>query len=445
MGDFDIIIAGCGTGGAATAIIAARAGLKTLVLDPKAREEIGKKICGDGIHINHYKFVKDLGIDFTDDELLNPITGMRVLAPNRTDFIHVKDDGYCINRRLFGQRLMKEAENAGGSIETKCRATGLIIENGTVTGVKTDRGELRAKIVVDATGVASALRKQLTFDTDFPKTTDPNDLAKGYREVVEIEGEFEHPNDIVIEYNNEIAPYGYIWYFPKSPNILNIGLGLKGPQDLQELYRTHVASHFKIKKVLDAGSWVLPMVRKPFDGFVANGFMIVGDAACQVNPLDGAGIGYSIRGGVMAANAAIGSINNPTRERLWPYNKNFMTEVGAKHAQSAIFATALGSLNNDDMNFVFKSGLVASEDVRKAYEGGMKLSTLDKIRKAIKGASRPHLLKKLNTVAKLTGEAKAHYLNYPSGPDGLPQWKADAGGIFERSAQAFGAPNAAGN
>jgi len=229
-----------------------------------------------------------------------------------------------------------------------------MLENGFVTGIKTDKEKFGSRIVIDATGVAGTLRKQLPFETDFPKVVDPQDFAKGYREVVEIKGKFDHPDDIVIEYNNEVAPHGYIWYFPKSENVINIGLGFKGNLDMMKMYHDHVSSHFKIKKVLEAGGYPLPMMRKPFDGFVANGFMIVGDAACQVNPLDGAGIGYSIRGGVTAARAAIRTIDEPSRENLWPYNKNFMTEVGAKHAQSSIFAKALGSLSNDDINFIFK-------------------------------------------------------------------------------------------
>jgi len=108
MDNYDIIVAGCGTGGTAAAIAAAKAGLSVLVVDSKIKADIGRKVCGDGIHINHYKFVKDLGIEFSDKELLRKITGMRIMAPNREDFFHVKDDGYCVNRRLFGQKLLRK-------------------------------------------------------------------------------------------------------------------------------------------------------------------------------------------------------------------------------------------------------------------------------------------------------------------------------------------------
>jgi len=437
MIEYDIIVAGCGTGGAAAAIAAAKAGLKVLVVESKPRDDIGRKVCGDGIHVNHYQFVKELGIEFSERELLRKITGMRIVAPNRVDAIHVKDDGYCINRRLFGQKLLEGVENAGAKVRAKCAATGLIVKDGTVTGVTTDSESFSSKIVIDATGVAGVLRKQIPFDTDFPKVVDPQDFAKGYREVVEINGKFDYPDDIVIEYNNEVAPYGYIWYFPKSETVLNIGLGFKGPNDLNEMYRKHVSSHFNITKVLDAGGYPLPMVRKPFDGYVANGFMIVGDAACQVNPLDGAGIGYSIRGGVTAARAALNCVDYPTRENLWQYNKNFMTDVGAKHAQSAIFARALGSLTNDDINFVFKKGLITSGDIKQAYTGNLKLGIASKLVKAIKGSSRPYILKTFNTVAKLTSEVKDHYMNYPSDPGNFMQWRIWAKTIFDQAERSF--------
>jgi len=429
-----MVIAGCGTAGAAAALTAAKAGLKVCVIERKDRADIGVKTCGDAIHVDHLEFAKKLGVQFGEKELLNKITGMYLIAPNKKDMIYVEDEGYCVNRRLFGQKLVSEVEKEAKLL--KVSAMGPIIDGGKVTGIITDRGRLDATVTIDATGVAGVLRKQIPFQTDFPKEMQVNDFAKAYRGIVQIEGEFDTPQAIKIEFNNEVAPGGYIWYFPKAKNVLNIGIGLKGNSSAQENYNKFVASQFGIIKVLDASAWALP-IRRPLDGFVANGFMIIGDTASQVNPLDGAGIGYSMRGGAMAAEAAIEAGEQPTRERLWKYNHRFQTEIGIKHAQSAIFVEALASLSNADLNFVFGKKLISTDDIKRSYTGSMKLSTAQKLKKVMAGAGRPEVLSKLYKVVSLANEAKEHYKRYPETPADLPMWSALSKRIFERSAQAF--------
>jgi len=431
---YDLVIAGCGTAGAAAALTAAKAGLKVCVIEKKAEEDVGKKTCGDAIHVDHLEFAKRLGVDFGENELLNRISGMYLIAPNKKDMIYVEDEGWCLNRRAFGQKLAAEVANKATIV--RAAVISPIVDGSRVTGVLTDKGRVEGTATLDATGVGGMLRKQLPFETDFPKEMAPNDFAKAFRGVVEIEGEFDKPGSIKIEFNNEAAPGGYIWYFPKSKNVLNIGIGLKGSANAKENYTKYVSGGFKIRKVLDESAWVLP-IRRPFDGFVADGFMIAGDSASQVNPLDGAGIGYSMRGGAMAADAAIAAGGNPTRENLWQYNLRFQTEIGLKHAQSAIFVEALASLSNEDLNFVFGKKLITTEDIKRSYTGKMEMGALDKLKKVAAGAGRPAVLSKLYRTISLAKDAKLHYQNYPSNPQGLPEWKAKTGRIFEASALAF--------
>jgi len=431
---YDLVIAGCGTAGATAALVAAKAGLKVCVIERKVRADIGRKVCGDAIHVDHLEFARNLGIEFGEKELLNKIAGMYLIAPNRKDKIYVEDEGWCINRRLFGQKLVQEVDKSCMMLNSA--ALSPIVEGDKVIGVKTDRGDVLGTVTMDATGMGGTLRRQIPFETDFPKELGPMDLAKAYRGIVETEESFDTPNAIKIEFNNEIAPAGYIWYFPKASNVLNIGLGLKGSASPMDNYQRFVASQFRIRKALDEGAWVLP-IRRPFDGFVADGFMIAGDAAVQVNPLDGAGIGYSMRGGAMAAEAAIAAGAEPTRERLWQYNVRFQTEIGAKHAQSAIFTSALASLSNDDLNFVFGNKLITTEDIRRSYTGKMGLGPMEMLKKLAIGMGNRAVLSKLYKTVKLAKMAKRHYAGYPSMPEHLSKWSEDTAAIFAMSDRAF--------
>ncbi|RLI49736.1 MAG: geranylgeranyl hydrogenase, partial [Candidatus Thorarchaeota archaeon] len=63
----DVIIVGAGSAGCVTARRCAEMGLRTLILEKKPRELIGKKVCGDEISKSHFDAT---GIDYpTGDEV----------------------------------------------------------------------------------------------------------------------------------------------------------------------------------------------------------------------------------------------------------------------------------------------------------------------------------------------------------------------------------------
>jgi flavin-dependent dehydrogenase len=78
MVDYDVIIAGAGTGGAITALTLAQKGHSVLVIDRKARDTIGLKTCGDALGAHHIRELKEM-IGFPDmpkDIVEHPVAGM---------------------------------------------------------------------------------------------------------------------------------------------------------------------------------------------------------------------------------------------------------------------------------------------------------------------------------------------------------------------------------
>ena len=318
---FDVIVVGAGTGGAIAARFAAKNGLDVCLLDTKPRDQIGNKICGDAVgneifgllKINHPR----------NEELSCHIKGAKLYSPNLKKCLSVidpKQTGYIVNRLEFGQRLLNEAVDAGiTQFLDKTMALDLIYENGTVAGlkVKLENGEktnFKAKIVIDASGFYSPLRKQVKSSL-IEKTLSKEDSIICYREIVEFSPndlKVEDPEYITIILDQEKAPGGYIWYFPKNESSVNIGLGafmdIKGK--VKELYTKNVFQKY-IKtskyKILSTGGGVVP-VRRPLWSCAANGIMLIGDSACQVNPLHGGGIDPSMRAGFYAANSATSAI-----------------------------------------------------------------------------------------------------------------------------------------
>ena len=165
---FDVIIVGAGTGGTTAARFTAKKGLNVCLIDRKKREDIGDKICGDAVgneifdilKINHPK----------DEELSCHIKGAKLYSPNLKKCINLvdpKQTGYIVNRLEFGQRLLNEALDAGvNKFLDKTMVLDLLYKNGTINGVqiKLENGEkadLRANIIIDASGFYSPLRKKV--------------------------------------------------------------------------------------------------------------------------------------------------------------------------------------------------------------------------------------------------------------------------------------------
>ncbi|MCK4282196.1 MAG: NAD(P)/FAD-dependent oxidoreductase, partial [Candidatus Lokiarchaeota archaeon] len=135
---YDVIVVGAGTGGSTAARFAAQYGLDVCLIDSKKRDQIGDKICGDGIGTEIFEF---LNINPPKgEELACHIKGAKLYSPNLKKCIIMLDPrqaGYVVNRLEFGQRLLNEAIDAGvRQFLDNTMALDLLYKNGTVNGIK---------------------------------------------------------------------------------------------------------------------------------------------------------------------------------------------------------------------------------------------------------------------------------------------------------------------
>ncbi|MCW4034720.1 MAG: NAD(P)/FAD-dependent oxidoreductase [Candidatus Bathyarchaeota archaeon] len=447
MNKFDVIVVGAGTGGSLTAKTLAKAGLNVCMIDRKAEQNIGDKVCGDAIGKHHFD---NIGLAHpSGEELDQVIQGIKVYSPDMETEVNVQGEGvhgYLVNRLLFGQRLVKEAKQAGVTLLTETVVTDPIIKDGYIVGVctknlKTNKAtDLSAKVVVDASGHAAVLRKKLPPEFGIETNVKDEDIEICYREIREIKTPIDDPGFCKIYLDLQKVPGGYYWVFPKSPTTINVGLGVamvEGFPNPKDLYNEIVASMplFKDSKVLTGGGGLVP-TRRPISPMVANGIIIIGDAACQVNPIHGGGIGSSMMGGVRAAEIIIEALKkgDVSKEALWPYTGIFMKEYGAKQAGLDIFRMLLQRLNNDEMNYGMRQHLITDDDLLKASMGeDLKLNITEKTSRLFKGLGCLSLLKKLNTMAKLMREVKELHRNYPDSADGLAEWEAKVVAIEQKA------------
>jgi digeranylgeranylglycerophospholipid reductase len=436
MNKFDLLVVGAGSGGCLTSFTAAKAGLKVGLIDCKPEDKIGDKVCGDAIAGHHFKRLgisaPSKGLDFDSE-----VKGVKVISPDQS--ISFKIDGpdvsgCVIDRFRFGQRLLKSAIDSGAEFQDSMLVIEPLTEEGYVKGViaknlkSGQKEDYRAKVTVDASGIASVLRSRLPEGFDIEREVSKRDLMACYREIrgnVDLEEGY-----CQIYLNQSVSPGGYFWLFPRSGGTVNVGLGIqaiiKDSHPKTQLYK-HVLQMplLKDSKLLNGGGGYVP-TRRPLDCFVENGLMIVGDAACLVNPIHGGGIGPSMFSGKLAGEISSDAItrDDVSRKGLWQYNIDYMKGYGAKQAGLDIFRIFIQEITNDELNYGMKNKLVKESDIlRASMDGDLKLSITDKAERAFRNIRRLEFLIKLREVSKKMRRMKKHFLNYPS-IEQFPEWRA---------------------
>ena len=440
-----MIVVGAGTGGCLAAKTTAEAGLKVCLIERKKREEIGEKICGDAMGEHH---LKNLGLEKPQNgELEKRIEGIKIYSPDlETVFTIAHEDfvGYLLNRRLFGQWLLKKALDEGAFLLDSTQCLEPTIEKGFVTGVsvknlKTGKNiQLRGKVVLDASGFLAVIRRKLPKQMRIENEVANEDVEACYREIRQLRQEAENTKYCEIYFNQNVTPGGYAWIFPKTGAKVNAGLGIcmqgKFPNPKNQFYK-HILTKpmFEGSLLLNGGAWYDP-TRKPLDNMVGNGIAIIGDAACLVNPIHGGGIGPSMLSGYLAGKTIIEALEkgDVSQKSLWPYNRKYMEMYGTKQAGLDVFRMLLLTSRDVDLSYGMKYKLLTEEDVLKAGLGeDFRLNITETAKRVFRGLGRLRFLNKLRLTANLIKQVQAHYRNYPETPENFEGWRIKTEALFK--------------
>ena len=437
MENYDAIVVGAGTAGCLAAKTMSESGLRVCMVEKKEREEIGEKICGDALGEHHLKF---LGLEKpTGGELEAKIDGIKIYSPDENTVFTIADKdfiGFLLNRRLFGQWLLKKATDKGALLQDNMNFRSPIFEKGAVAGItaknmKTGKvAEMRSKVVVDATGYFGMVRKQLPAEMGIDRDIANEDVEACYREIRQLKQETENTRFCEIYLNQKASPGGYIWIFPKGGARVNVGIGTcmtkNYPNPKQQLYDTAFKRPiFEGSTVLTGGSWFDP-VRRPLDNMVSNGVVLTGDAASLVNPIHGGGIGPSMLSGYLAGQQIVEALSKgePTKEALWGYNKKYIDTYGKKQGTLDIFKMFLLSCSDADLNYGMNEKLMTEDDVLKAGMGDdFHLNITETAKRVFRGIRRVGFLNKLRLTVTMMRGLSAHYNTYPISPQNFEPWR----------------------
>lgn len=326
--EYDVIVVGAGPAGSVAATSAARQGLDVLLIEK--RQEIGEPVrCAEGV----IKTGLDEFIEYDPKWVCTEVRRGRIFAPdgNVLNFSQKETAGYILDRKIFDRELVKAAAVAGSEVQVKTQATGLIVEDGIVKGIKGKcRGtefEARSKIVIGADGVESKIGRWAGLLRPL-KLKDIESCAEFIVADIDID-----PECLDLYFGNEISPGGYLWIFPKGKNEANIGVGLQakrfnGTHPIEYLKR-YVDMRFPDGKIIQTISGAVP-VCDLCRHISTGGLMLAGDGARLVDPLLGAGIMNAMISGRMAGNTAAAAISkgDVSAEALKRYDREVGSTIG---------------------------------------------------------------------------------------------------------------------
>ena len=324
----DVVVVGGGPGGSTLATIVAMRGHRVVLLEKEKfpRWQIGESLLPSTVHgvcrltgvadeLAKAGFTKKRGGTFRWGANPAPWTFAFSVSPKMTG---ETSHAYQVERSKFDQILLDHARHMGVDVREQHEVDDVIEEEGRVRGVSyrdTDgnAGTIRAKYVVDASGNKSRIYQRSGATRQYSEFFRSLALF-GYYEGGKRLPEPNSGNIFCAAFES-----GWFWYIPLSPTLTSVGvvvrreLASKIQGDPEEALTSLIAECPAISDCLsDAqrvteGQYGELRVRKDYSyantKFWRPGMVLVGDAACFVDPVFSSGVHLATYGALLAGRS----------------------------------------------------------------------------------------------------------------------------------------------
>jgi menaquinone-9 beta-reductase len=332
--EVDVLIAGAGPAGSATAFLLARAGVSVLVVDRAAFPR--DKACSEYMSPEAVRILARLGVvESLERAGAFPLEGMRVTGPQGSTahgkfalagYHPFRPTGLSISRRILDHQLLGAARAAGAAVVEQTCVEELLYEQGGVAGAVVrdhagQRRSLRARLTVGADGLRSIVARRLgRRDHGTPRR-------------MAFVAHVARVSDMGPSAELHFREYGYLGLNQIEHDQTNVALVV--PSDRAARARDGVERFFAealgefpgVGERVAAGELVRPILATgPFAArsarIIAPGALLVGDAADFFDPATGDGIYSALRGAELVAEtvaAAFSQAGPITVDRLDEY------------------------------------------------------------------------------------------------------------------------------
>jgi flavin-dependent dehydrogenase len=354
----DVLVIGAGPAGAVAATVLARAGARVRLIDRSTFPR--EKLCGDSLNPGTLALLRRLQLAAAIEPLGSPIEGMLMTGQAGRNIVSITGryprglHGRSISRRVLDDCLLDHAIKAGAGFEAPVVAADAIVVEGRVRGVAAVAGGISRTFMANVTIAADGRRSRVATRLGLLRTAArPRRWAVGaYFEGSGNTGRFGEMH---------IRAGRYIGVAPVPGGAVNVCLVrpsgaadalFKDPE--LTLRREVLADPFLRDRFADARIVRPPIVLGPLamdaTGTAFEGLITAGDAAGFIDPMTGDGLRFAMRGGELAAAAALQALEHGwfgvhaalSRERRrefgakWRFNRALRRLVGSTTAVRAV-------------------------------------------------------------------------------------------------------------
>lgn len=325
---WDVIIVGAGPAGSATALRLAECGWRVLLLDRSAFPRA--KPCGECLNPAAVAALASLGV-LADVEAAGAarLLGWRIYGPQR----HFEGGfepplhGLALPRRVLDAILLERARAAGARVRTDTQVVDVLREDEQVCGVRTRAGErLRAHLVVGADGLRSVVVRRAGLLRRRPR------LRK-----VALTAHVVGAPDLDQRGQLHVRPQQCLGIAEVGGGVANVTVVAAGAE--RATLAADPAAYFdqalhSVAGLAGARRLAAPLATGPFDWptrrAVADGVLLVGDAAGYYDPFTGQGIFRALRSAQWAAECAHSALEagETTVTMLAPYHRALRRAFG---------------------------------------------------------------------------------------------------------------------
>lgn len=456
--EFDVIIAGAGPGGCLAAYRLAQQGFSVGLFDTADEAAVGKPI----VLAVEQEIFATVGLPYpAGDMLAYANICERIYSPHGKECIHIDCSQYPmpvaihldkLTRSIFARALASGVEFYGGYT-----ALGPLCADCRVCGARfaTAKGQadVKARLVIDATGFNAALARNLPadFDLRFPERSADIVSAANRFSTVDPEAartavtQGRHGAE---EGWNRMGALGVYSTFFSCLSLKKgqayVLTGCKRDYETADVSARATADGFMNEqgyfKERIAGIEGLIRISHSLDLPVADGFMAIGEAACQVVPIHASGVTSALYAAHYASGTAAAALRagDTSIKALWPYAAQYQRTRGAILAGLDVPRQTVDRLTVDDIAVMLESGIMHQED----YIGGVLVrepnitaaSLPARMAGFLKHPAYIPVLLKMGITAK---QVVKHYQQYPEQyrRQDLEAWRQEKERLFDTIAE----------